>query len=289
MILVVGDVILDEYQHFSTTPKVNPDGAHIPVIAADCVFSSYGAANLVARTIHKITPATLLCALPSSALIVMEPVRAHYIVTTPVESISKKQRIIVDGETRYRVDDDYVLQAEESVRVTKSAVNRLVLCSLVVVSDFNKGVVTEAGFKEILEQARSYGVPVLVDPKKPLSTYAGADLIKANKAEFLRFHAASEQDLDSTAQAAVKELSLKYLVITDGPNGSSLYTEDSCTKFPVPSDIHKASAHPNVVGAGDVQMAHIAAHYGTGSRAEVESAVERAVRAASCHVFRGEP
>ncbi len=286
MILVVGDVIVDEYQYHRTSNKVNPDGAHIPVLVSDGTLSFSGAANLVARTVHASTPTALVCALPAQPA---TPEGGHETLSALAGGVTRKQRFVVDGDTQYRVDYDYLLSEEESAGVTCLVLNNLPGADLVVVSDFNKGAITEGGFKEILRESHSRGIPVLVDPKKPLNVYAGADLIKANKAEFLRFYGATESSMDTAACIAVRDLGLKYLVITDGPNGSHLYTETSHKKFPVPDDIVRGTDKPNVVGAGDVQMAHIAASYGPGTEQSVELAVKLAVRAASEYVFRSQP
>ncbi len=97
----------------------------------------------------------------------------------------------------------------------------------VLLSDYNKGVLTENLTRQIIRLARSAGVPVVVDPLlgSNYSKYAGATLLTPNRVEAETAGGISLknlEDLKLVSRKLISELRLEALVVTLDKEGAYL-------------------------------------------------------------------
>ena len=86
---------------------------------------------------------------------------------------------------RIDLEDNFALKDEEREIIVKNFIALLKPGSIVVISDYAKGVIDEALIQVILQKAKLYGCMVLVDPKGPdFSKYKNATYMKPNLKEF---------------------------------------------------------------------------------------------------------
>jgi D-beta-D-heptose 7-phosphate kinase/D-beta-D-heptose 1-phosphate adenosyltransferase len=135
--------------------------------------------------------------------------------------------------------------------------------SVIILSDYAKGVCPEAVCQAVITAARERNVPVLVDPKgRNWQRYRGATAISPNRAEL---SAICEQQLSSSehyfaaARAAIAEYDLAEMLLTMSEEGMARITPDAETRVPA-----LAREVFDVSGAGDTSIATYAASLAAG-------------------------
>ncbi len=117
----------------------------------------------------------------------------------------------------------------------------------------------------LITTGATQGKFILVDPKgKNYAKYCGATLLTPN-----RFEAAEACNLESDSQAAIEkaggkllsELSLKYLLVTQGEDGMTLFERNKPTTR---LTVELRNVY-DVTGAGDTVIACLAAAFGGGA------------------------
>lgn len=116
-----------------------------------------------------------------------------------------------------------------------------------ILSDYNKGFLHRS--QEIIDYCKSKNCIVIVDPKKHLSHYINADIVKLNEKELREY-------TDNLSYKEVRETyNIKSLVITLGSKG--VYISSDQFEGLIEADKHQVS---DVTGAGDVFIASMT-HY----------------------------
>ena len=127
----------------------------------------------------------------------------------------------------------------------------------IILSDYNKGVLTTRVCQDIIRLARTYGVFTCVDPKQDYAKYRGCSLIKPNRKE-----ACSLLKLDPTTpllelhQRMFEVVGCRYSVITLAEQGITLY--DGATMIHERPEVRKII---DVTGAGDVVCAIVGYYF----------------------------
>lgn len=148
-----------------------------------------------------------------------------------------KKRYVCDGHIIFRCDEDKISTADTSgVEFPEET-------EYVILSDYNKGILRDS--QKIINRLKKQGKIVIVDPKKSLVNYEGADIIKLNESEYQRFSM-----VDGGYQDTRKFYNIGTLVITRGKKGPIIVDENGVTKI---DGIDKEVA--DVTGAGDVFIA----------------------------------
>lgn len=179
---------------------------------------------------------------PGGALNVIENMRqlgCHVTqYTSPVPSF--KHRYMVGQYQVFRHDEDVIYESFRS-----HSVPSLTGINVIVLSDYAKGFLTPQFCQEIISEAQTKGIPVIVDPKgQDWSKYAGCSLICPNLKEFI----------ENTCKTPFNNILLKK-----GSDGMTLYRGLRVM------DIPAAAKHVfDVSGAGDTVVATMAACLGSG-------------------------
>ena len=133
-------------------------------------------------------------------------------------------------------------------------------CPLIklVISDYNKGVLTETLKQSIISYANMENISTFVDPKAPLSTYYGCTVIKPNKSEAKRL---GNIDIDTcgltTAHLKIYEQTdCKASLITMAEQGMSIGYMNGSEN--IDDKQTERLEVIDVTGAGDVVLAVIA-------------------------------
>jgi rfaE bifunctional protein kinase chain/domain len=144
----------------------------------------------------------------------------------------------------------------------------------VILSDYGKGGLTH--IVNMIRMARDAGKPVLVDPKgDDYSRYRGATLITPNRSEFKEVAGSwkSESELTRKANALMRTLKVRALLVTRSEEGMTLYQPGS--RLHVAAQAREVF---DVSGAGDTVIATLGVMLARG--AGLEEAVRLANRAA---------
>ncbi|WP_321315862.1 D-glycero-beta-D-manno-heptose-7-phosphate kinase [Halarcobacter sp.] len=127
---------------------------------------------------------------------------------------------------------------------------------IVLLSDYNKGVLTSELLEKVITYANKKGKKVLVDPKgSDFTKYKGAYLLTPNKkeAEFASgIKIENETDLKDALTKLKNEVSLAVSVITLSENGIAILEDDKVNVKPtVAREVY------DVTGAGDTVLASL--------------------------------
>jgi rfaE bifunctional protein kinase chain/domain len=165
----------------------------------------------------------------------------------------REHRTPVDAPTEDRV----IAKAKEAIAGAQA----------LVVSDYDKGVITPRILSQVLPLA--YGrMPVLIDPKlRNFDWYRPATLVTPNHHEALRL-ANLEEDSDVSLQTAAKmiraRLGCDAVLITRGDRGMMLFEGD---RDPVAVETAAREVY-DVTGAGDTVIAAFTAALAAGATTE---------------------
>jgi len=271
-VLVVGDVMLDRFV-YGGVERISPE-APIPVMQADREIAMPGGAGNVARNIAALGAQVALVGLVgddvaadelNDALTLEHGIEAHLVVDETRRTI-EKTRFIGSRQQLLRVDRENRGQpAREAIdTLIAAAIEALENCTVVVLSDYAKGAVSDAVIHAVTTAAVKARKPVLVDPKgSDYGRYKGASLVTPNRAE-AALASGEPCDTDASAVAAgrklVEQAGIANVLITRGGAGMTL-VQGKDTPLHLAAEAREVF---DVSGAGDTVVATIAAALAVG-------------------------
>src|SRR5262245_33564884 len=120
-----------------------------------------------------------------------------------------------------------------------------------LISDYGYGTVTPHLFEAVLELARARGVPVTVDSRYDLPRFRGATAATPNEPEVEALAGEDVEDeraLDKAGRAVLERLDARLLLVTRGSRGMALFEREGPVTF---MPIHGSDQIVDVTGAGD--------------------------------------
>lgn len=228
-VLVVGDLILDEYLD-GTVNRISPE-APVPVhLVRKTDITAGGAAN-VARNIKLVGGDVLMvgvCGKDSAAeqlkgILERDEISTSLIFTDSERPTVRKTRITANHQQLVRVDWEETKAISQQMQAKLLDAIKSIDCDAILVSDYGKGSLPRGFVQQIIAYAQSVTRPVVIDPKgKDYSVYAGCDLITPNRKEALEalgLDANSKEAADQLAQRLQSEFDLKNVLVTLGSEG----------------------------------------------------------------------
>jgi len=265
--LVIGDVMVDHFV-WGTVARISPE-APVPVVNVSRDELLLGGCANVMNNIRTVNGQVYLAGVignddmgkklltslsekgvPTEGIFVDE--ERHTTVKTRV--VAHNQQVVrFDRETQRNIASNYT---EKILQYISSLIDQI---NVIVVSDYNKGVITQELLAGIRKLIAGRNIRVCVDPKRSdLSFYGGLDVITPNHHEAekaLEIDGLNDPEKDALVYESVMSLleriSLNALLITRGKAGMSLY-EANGSLVHIPS--HARSVY-DVTGAGDAVIA----------------------------------
>jgi D-beta-D-heptose 7-phosphate kinase/D-beta-D-heptose 1-phosphate adenosyltransferase len=272
-VLVVGDLILDEYV-WGTVARISPE-APVPVVEVRRRSTAAGgAANTAANVAGLGGRATLLGVVGADTagerlrgLVRAGRVAAADLITDPSRPTTTKTRVIAHAQQVVRFDDEATAPVAEGVRDALLARARELLPTVraCVLSDYGKGVVTAEVAAEVIATARIAGIPVVVDPKGvDYRKYRGAAVVKPNQSEAAKVLNRDLPDEEAVAGAGRDLVTVlggsTAVLVTRGPVGMTLF-EPGQPAVHIPAQAREVF---DVTGAGDTVTATLGAALAAG-------------------------
>lgn len=260
-ILVIGDLMLDKYS-FGNSSRQSPE-APVPIIDEfnEDIFLG-GAAN-TALNIKMLGGGEVSCCgvigkdnsgKMIKNLIKKNNINCNGVVVNNSHKTTTKKRIYLNDKQMLRLDNEQneiSFKSQSSIKkFLKEEINNY---DLIVISDYNKGVITKTLVGEIKSLCKKNKTPIIVDPKQNFSVYQGVDYITPNLKEFqknsnLKKNTLSEISL--TGRKIINKHKIKNILVTLGEKGMILI--DDCSKNYIKTQKVKEA---DVVGAGDTVIA----------------------------------
>lgn len=290
-VLVVGDVMLDEYV-WGSVRRISPE-APVPVV--DVHGRSHlpgGAANTAAGI------AALGCHAILGGVVGDDPqgerLRAALrergiadggLLVVPGRLTTSKMRIIAQGQQVVRADHEErsSLPADLEQQLLQWAEDELEGADVLILSDYAKGVISPTLARGLIDLAAARSTPIVVDPKgTAYAKYLGATVLTPNVHDAKRaagIAAEAYAELDEVAHKLASQLPGSALLITRGAEGMSLIAGEQRLDIPA-----QAKDVFDVTGAGDTVVAALGV--AIGRRLPLERAVRLANFAAGAAVSK---
>ncbi len=271
-VLCIGDVMLDHYV-YGQVERVSPE-APIPVLWIERETKTLGGAGNVLRNLRALGgDASFISVVGNDEagreigrLVEAQDGAEAHVLVQPQRTTTVKTRYIAGNQQLLRADRESAIPLDPYIREDMLRLARELVAdhSVVVVSDYAKGVLTEGVALEIIRAAREAGARVIVDPKggDPIR-YRGADLVKPNRRELAHatgMPVATDNEIVAASRSLIERCGFNAVLASLGAEGSVLISADGAV------DIQRAEVREvfDVSGAGDTVVATVAAALAVG-------------------------
>ena len=270
-VLVVGDAMLDRYV-YGHVKRVSPE-APVPVIAVEREVAMPGGAGNVVRNLTALGAAVAFVSVVGddqagsdlTGLIGGQPGVEPWLLVQGGRATTTKTRFIAAGQQLLRADHEEPSPIHERLaeRMVRIAADAVAATTIMVLSDYQKGVLAGDTCQRLIAAARAAGRRVVVDPKGvDYSRYAGADLVTPNRGE-LALATGLKVDCESALVTAAQKLREAHgfgaVLVTRSEDGMTLVDAETVRHFPAEApEVHDVS------GAGDTVVAVAAAGLAAG-------------------------
>jgi D-beta-D-heptose 7-phosphate kinase/D-beta-D-heptose 1-phosphate adenosyltransferase len=274
-VLVVGDVMLDRFV-YGEVNRVSAE-APIPVLTRGRESLMLGGAGNVARNICALGGEAALVGLVGAddasrevAALAGDDARlAGGLVIDRDRPTTVKMRFAAAGQQLLRVDTEDDRPAEAAVEAQLVAqIRRLAPgAGAILLSDYGKGVVTQAVIDACLDVAATRGARLVVDSKaRRFGHYGPVDLVKPNAAELARatdLPTETDAQVEAALARALDGCAAKAILVTRAARGMSLAERGAAVR-------HARVPPPEVfdtAGAGDTALAAVGLALAAGASA----------------------
>lgn len=268
-VTVIGDIMLDRFL-YGTVDRISPE-VPVPIFKLEREEVMLGGAGNVAANL-----ANLGCK-PTFLGFVGCDINGKLVATllknagshSHLYSLKAHPTII---KTRFIANHNHLLRADEEKlfpfmpellpKFYKLVMQAIKMTDIVLLSDYNKGVLNQETTQMIITLCNKFDIPVIVDPKgNDYSKYRGATLIKPNIKEFFDAtgiklcpeNASFDEDLKRGADIIFQRYGIKNIIVTLSEYGMAYipYENKNCiVKIPT-----EAKEVFDVSGAGDTSLA----------------------------------
>ncbi len=262
-ILILGDVMLDEYL-FGSVTRISPE-APVPIVEITSDKYLLGGSANVAANIKALGDEPLLlgtvgedeASVKLSLLLKEKRISNDFIVNDPSRRTTMKTRVIANNQQVVRTDRENIHELNKDIEHKvlsrfKSVVDDI---SAVIISDYGKGVITLSLLEQVIQICLEKDIFVAVDPKEThFHNYRKVSVITPNHHEAGFAYGKrirTEQDLLEVGNGLLKSLEAKSILITRGADGMSIFRSGQEPTH-IPTFARKVY---DVTGAGDTVIA----------------------------------
>lgn len=262
-VLVLGDVMLDRFV-YGSVERISPE-APIPVMSVDHLMDMPGGAGNVVRNCAAMGAQTTLIAVVGDdewapalqmRLASMPTIEAR-LVTDPSRPTTVKTRYVAGRQQILRADREarHAVSDEMAMRLMEQFEQALPKADVVVLSDYAKGVLSDAVTQKAIASARQAGKRIIVDPKsKSFTKYTGATVLTPNRYELqlaCGHECLTDEQIVLGARRTLDDGVCEAMIITRSADGMSVVKNDGAAVH-----LHTMAREVfDVSGAGDTVLA----------------------------------
>lgn len=269
-VLIVGDVMLDRYW-WGSVSRISPE-APVPVVNLDKTSLTAGGAANVAANVAGLGAKPFLIGLTGqdkeadllTTVLKENNISSDFLIKSTNHCTTVKTRVVAHNQQVVRIDQESKspLSIKEETNLREMLENLMDKVQVVIVSDYDKGVISTELVSRLITQAGARFIPVLIDPKgKTFQKYKKATILTPNRfevAEVEHLENYGQESIEKVGRNLLKKLSLKALLITQGEDGMTLF-EDNGNINHIPVTARNVY---DVTGAGDTVIASLAVAIG---------------------------
>jgi D-beta-D-heptose 7-phosphate kinase/D-beta-D-heptose 1-phosphate adenosyltransferase len=259
----VGDLMVDRFV-YGDVSRISPE-APIPVLARSRELVMLGGAGNVARNVAALGGAVALVGViggdaeghEAMRLVGEEGGVEGFLVTDASRPTTLKTRFVSGGQQLLRVDleESRAISAELEQRLVRTVRDAADGAGVILISDYGKGVVTDAVIAACHDAAAKNGAKVVVDSKaRSFARYGDIDLVKPNASELAYatdLPTGTDAEIEVALARALELWATRGVLVTRSGKGVSLALRGEPVRhFPtVAREVFDAS------GAGDTALA----------------------------------
>ena len=287
-VLVVGDLMLDEFVYGSVT-RISPE-APVPILKINETRRYIGGCGNVAANLKSLGVDVCICAAVGDdepGGYIRSKLRADSIQdmtqTSSTGTIVKTRFVSNTNSHMLRVDSEKPYRSRMSAAAAKYINENAEDLFAVVISDYDKGTLDSASIADLIWTAKSNGVKAFVDSKRTdYAVFAGAYVYKPNLSEFQKAvgHTVDvgfglEDQIRDLGTGFLRAYDIDNMVVTLGGEGVALVEKDGAFSMARPDRVLNVY---DVSGAGDTALAALVASCIRGT--QLKDALKYANRAA---------
>jgi D-glycero-beta-D-manno-heptose-7-phosphate kinase len=271
-VAILGDVMLDTYW-WGSVDRISPE-APVPVVALKRKeLRVGGAANVALNTASLGAKTTMISVIGADAdgeqlvqLLAEKNIDTQYIKTAANRVTTNKTRVMSRNQQMMRLDAEITTDIDTATEDVLLAQVKLCIETqqpqILILEDYNKGVLTPRIIKEVIELCKAKGVITAVDPKKKnFLAYQGVTIFKPNLKEVKEGLNLLVDNIDLSSLKQIHEVLQQHLqhqvsLITLSEKG--VFYQDETSHKIIPTHIRNIA---DVSGAGDTVIAVTALCY----------------------------
>ncbi len=232
-VVVVGDVMLDVFV-FGQVTRISPE-APVPVVRVTSETERLGGAANVALNVKSLGGRAVLVGVvgdDSAGAHLARVARSSGVdarlIALPGRPTTVKTRIMAHQQQMVRTDREVAdpIDAATEKKLLAQVAKALKKGSALIVSDYQKGVVTRSFMRALIALSASRGVRVLVDPKvRNIHFFKGAFLATPNQKEAEEISGVAirtDADAEKAVQRVARIAGTEGALVTRGEEGMSL-------------------------------------------------------------------
>jgi D-beta-D-heptose 7-phosphate kinase/D-beta-D-heptose 1-phosphate adenosyltransferase len=279
-LLIIGDLILDEYLH-GTITRTAADFP-VPVLLAGSTHQTPGGAANLAQNCRGLGSSIAVHLLgvigaDEAGSSLLHLLRGKGVGVDDVQIVhgrptTHKMRVVAQMDHRLlRIDRESkaAISAATEAAILGAVRKKIGEVQGIIFSDYNNGVLTPSLLEGVVREATARGLPMVLDPKgKDWNRYEGITVIKPNLNELhtlTNLPVDSEDAVHAAAIMLFRQVQCESLIVTRAEDGVNLYTREgfqtNIPALPVDGSI-------DVNGAGDTFTAAFALSYFNGASLE---------------------
>ena len=257
-VLVIGDSMLDAY----TWGKINRNSpeASIPIVEVNKKENRLGGAANVALNIQSLGAKPILCSVIGNDnygkiflnLMKKANLEIKGILTCEDKKTTIKTRIIADNKHQLRIDEEdtnAITIEDKFLNLIEGLIKNI---DVIILQDYNKGVLTSKIITEIIKIANSKDIPTLADPKNEnFLNFKNCVIFKPNLAEInngmkINLNTDNTQEIFENTKKLRKKLNVRAVLLTLSEKGICI---NSKNEFSITPAFERKMI--DVSGAGD--------------------------------------
>lgn len=272
MILVIGDIIVDEFI-WGNVHRISPE-APVPVVNVEKIDRRLGGSANVIRNLHALGERSAMFGVVGDdepgnwvhhRLGELSSDDAGVYTKRNDRPTAIKTRVIAQHQQIVRYDHEWNSPISPATQdwLLAAIRNKAAQATAVILSDYAKGVLTPELLRKVIPELK--GKIIGVDPK-PINTefYHGVTFVTPNLLEASQMANMANLNDDNHVEAMAKhlhaKLGLKFILITRSERGMTLFDGESCHHIPTAArDVF------DVTGAGDTVIAVFTASLARGN------------------------
>ena len=257
-VLLIGDSMIDAYM-WGKVERMSPE-APVPVVEIDKHEIRLGGSANCALNIKSLGANPVLCTvigddingIKFEKLMKDSNLSTDGVLIVDDRKTTVKTRIISEGKHQLRVDEEDTHPIKTENKFINKIDSLLENTSIIILQDYNKGVLTKKIIRTVISKAKEKGIPTIVDPKKDnFLEYQECDIFKPNLKEIkeginIEFDESKDEELQKVTSLLKEKINAKSILLTLSGKGICINSENGFVHTPA-----YGGSVIDVSGAGD--------------------------------------